>query len=84
MEEKEFREQLLKKLNMIIALLIDLREGYTEKEITLREKIATLYNAGLNYKEIAQLLNKKPSYIAVEISTIKKRREKLKKALNGE
>ena len=81
MKQEEYYGQILKKLNMIIALLVDIKEGYSEEKLTLREKITTLSNAGLNYKEIAQILGKKEGYVAVELTTIKKRREKLKKTL---
>jgi len=83
MKQEEYQNLILKKLNMIVALLVDIKEGYSGKELTLREKIATLNNAGLNYKEIAQILGKKEGYIAVELTTIKKRKEKLIKALEG-
>ena len=67
----------------MISLLIEIKSGAQEKEMTAREKIAILHNAGLNYKEIAQILGKKDGYVAVELTTIKKK-EKTKNLFRGE
>lgn len=84
MEQKEYQKQVLRKMNMILSLLIDIKCGTQEKEMTNREKIALLNNAGVDYKEIAQILGKKEGYVAVELSTIKKKKEKVKKLFRGE
>lgn len=84
MNKEEYQKQMLRKMNIILSLLIDIKCGTQEKKMTNREKIILLNNAGLDYKEIAQIIGKKEGYVAVELSTIKRKKEKVKKLFRGE
>ena len=57
-----------KRLDVIIGLMLKQQS----KETTAREQIALLNSMGLKYTEIAQILGKNPSYIAKELTVLKK------------
>jgi len=78
--KEETGEKIVKRLNIVISLLIDLVRGETSS----REKIKLLNDAGLNYKEIASILNINSNYVAVELTTLKKKNKKIKKVLKNE
>lgn len=76
---KENSDNIVKRLNMVITLLIELVKG----ESSSREKIRLLSDAGFDYKEIASILNKDKGYIAVELNTLKTKDKKIKETLKG-
>ena len=68
---------IVKRLNVVITLLMEfVKEGQST-----REKIKMLSEAGLDYREIASILNKDKSYVAVELSTIKNKIKKNREIL---
>lgn len=78
--KEESEEKIVKRLNVVINLLIELVKG----ESSAREKIKLLNDAGFDYKEIASVLNKDKSYIAVELTTLKNKNKKIKERLKDE
>lgn len=60
-----------KRLDVLISLMI--RKELKEKSITMREIIDYLSSLDLGYTEIAKIFGKSPSYIASELTLIKKR-----------
>lgn len=79
-KKEETDERIVKRLNIVINLLIELVRG----ESSSREKIKLLGDSGLDYKEIASVLNKDKNYIAVELTTLKKKNKKINGALKDE
>lgn len=75
---EEYEEKIVNRLNIVITLLIELVKG----DQSTREKIEMLSNLGMDYKEISSILNKDKNHVAVELNTIKRRRESAKKKLN--
>ena len=75
--EEENGEKIVKRLNIVINLLIDMVKG----ESSSRDKIKLLNDAGLSYKEIASILNVKSNYVAVELTTLKKKNKKIRSVL---
>lgn len=75
---RDYGEEIVKRLNIVITLLMNLVEG----EQSSREKIKMLNDAGLDYREIASILNKDKNYIAVELNTLRKRVRKAKEGLS--
>ena len=65
-------EDVLKRLNAIVYLLAELNSKGDIR--SSREKIGLLNKAGLNYKEIAELLGKSPNYVSVELNTLRKKK----------
>ena len=69
MSKKDFEDQMLKRLDAIIALMLEPKV----KDLNTKEKVRILYNLGLDYNQIASILNKTSGNIAVIINSIKKR-----------
>ena len=69
-EEKD--DRIIRRLNAVVYLLAELNSR--GEKSSLREKIDLLSKAGLNYKEIAELMGKNPNYIAVELNTLRKKK----------
>ena len=78
--EEGNEEKIVKRLNIVITLLIELVRG----ESSSREKIKLLSESGLSYKEIASILNLNSNYVAVELTTLKKKKKKIKEILKDE
>lgn len=70
MAKKEFEEQIIKRLDAMIALMLEPKV----KDLTIKEKVEILYNIGLGYNQIAGILNKTPGNIAVIINSLKKKK----------
>jgi len=70
MSKKAFEEQMLKRLDILIALALE----PNMKDMNIKNKVETLYNLGLEYTQIAAILNKTPGNIAVIINSIKKKK----------
>jgi hypothetical protein len=79
-KEQDIREDIVKRLNIVITLLIELVRG----ESSSREKIKLLSDAGFGYKEIASILNKDKNYVAVELTNFKNKDKKIKEILKNE
>ncbi|MEN7982360.1 MAG: helix-turn-helix domain-containing protein [Nanoarchaeota archaeon] len=62
-------EEIVKRLNVMIALALEQKEKVSEKE-----KIQKLDAFGLGYKDIAQILGKKPVNVAVVLNGLKKKK----------
>ena len=69
MVKKDYDEQILKRLDSIIALMLEPQA----KEMSVKGKVEILYNLGLDYNQIATILNKTPGNIAVIINSLKKK-----------
>lgn len=54
--EENYEKGVLKRLNAIISLLMEIRDREGEKP--LREKISLLARSGFSYKEIAEIIGK--------------------------
>ena len=72
MIKKDYGEQVLKRLDSIIALMLEPQT----KDMSVKNKVEILYNLGLNYTQIATILNKTPGNIAVIINSLKKKNGK--------
>ncbi len=70
MAKKDFEEQVVKRLNALIALMLEPKA----RELAVKEKVEILYNIGLDYNQIAGILNKTPGNIAVMINSLKKKK----------
>lgn len=64
-------KEFSRKLNVIIALLSDIKES--ERQGTLKEKIAYFGKLSLSNREIAQILNISEKHVSKEKSLIKKK-----------
>ena len=64
--------RIVTRLDAMIALsLLQIRDG-----VSAREQIKILNQTGLKYGEIASILGRSASYVASELTTIKKQKEK--------
>jgi DNA-binding CsgD family transcriptional regulator len=63
-----------KRLDILISLI--LKRELQDKTITMRETISHLSSVGLTYSEIAAIFGKSASYVASELTLLKKRGEK--------
>ena len=72
MIKKDYGEQVLKRLDSIIALMLEPQT----KDMSVKNKVEILYNLGLKYTQIATILNKTPGNIAVIINSLKKKNGK--------
>ena len=70
MTDDHNNRKILERLNVLVYLMLE----NVKKDSTLREKIDFLNKAGLSNKEIAEILNKKPTYVAVELNTLLRRK----------
>ncbi len=63
-------KEIVKRLDAILNVLLESSpaEG---KKLPMSRRVQLLYQAGLRPSEIARILGKTPSYIAVELSRIK-------------
>ena len=61
---------MLKRLDVLIALALE----PTTKDMNIKDKVEVIYNLGLEYTQIATILNKTSGNIAVMINSIKKRK----------
>jgi len=64
-----------KRLDVLIALILK-KELKENKSLTMTDLIDLLSSLGLKYTEIANIFGKSPSYIASELTKIKKRGSK--------
>jgi len=72
MVDKQSEEKILKRLNAIVYLLAELNSRGDDS--SNREKIRLLSQAGLGNKEVAELLGKSANYVAVELNTLRKKK----------
>ena len=68
MVKKDFEQQIVKRLDAIISLML---EPKTE-DLGVKQKVKILYNLGFDYKQIAAMLNKNTNNIAVTINLLKR------------
>ena len=71
MENEDRIESVTKRLDVIIGLLL---KQDAERGKSAREQIEQLSLQGMDYKEIARIFGRSPSYIASELTQIKKKR----------
>ena len=69
MVKRDYDEQVLKRLDSIIALMLEPQA----KDMNVKGKVELLYNLGLDYNQIASILNKTPGNVAVIINSLKKK-----------
>jgi len=69
MAKKDYDEQILRRLDSIIALMLEPQA----KDMSVKGKVELLYNLGLDYNQIASILNKTSGNIAVIINALKKK-----------
>ena len=74
-------EEITKRLDVIIYLLL---KQIQEKGATIRQIIKELINIGLKDYEIAKILGRSRSYIASEVTLLKKSKKKLQEAEKNE
>lgn len=67
---KEMPDKILSRLDALIALYV--RKELEGKSTTSRDMISLLSTCGIDYKVIAKIFNKTPSYIASELTQIRK------------
>jgi len=70
MASRDYEEQMIKRLDVLVALALEPKV----KDLSVKEKVGLLYNLGLNYTQIAAILNKTSNNIAVMINSIKKKK----------
>ena len=70
MANKDFEEGVIKRLDAMIALMLEPKV----KDLTIKERVEILYGSGLDYNQIANILNKTPGNIAVIINSLKKKK----------
>ena len=75
LETNEILNNIQKRLDILIALSIK-KELKEDKSLTMREVISFLDSMDLKYTDIAKLFGKSSSYIASEITLLKKRSKK--------
>ena len=75
MPNEEKNDDVKRRLDALIAILIQ-KELKEDKSMNMRGAVALLSSSGLKYGEIAQILGKSPTYIASELTLLKKRRRK--------
>ena len=70
MVKKELGEQIVKRLDAVISLMLEPKA----KDLNIKERVELLYNLGFDYNHIARILNKTPGNIAVIINSLKKKK----------
>lgn len=71
MESDKDAQTLSAKLNVMISLLLDIKESLGEK-MSLKGKIAYLVRAGLSNKEISKILGISEKHVSKEKALLKK------------
>ena len=79
---KEHEESISKKLNVLIAPIFKKDGKKQDKKIT-HANIKILNNCGLDYKEIAQILDMSSGTVANELTALKKKGKGGKKNAKG-
>ena len=69
-EKPKNEDEVVKRLNVMIALLLE----KSEESISEKQKIEKLHSFGLGYKDIAHILGKNPVNVAVVINGLKKKK----------
>lgn len=69
--DDETLKNIQKRLDVLIALTLK-REMKEDESTTMRDLIAILSSLGLKYTEIASIFGKSSSYIASELTQIRK------------
>ena len=80
MEDKKFQDKLLKRLDTLISLMLEVASD--SNAISVTEKIQRLLKLGLTPAEIGEILDKQTNYITAVMHKNKKRIKK-KEATNG-
>lgn len=80
MEELKKLNQNLQKLISRNSVLVNLllKDPSEKQKLTTRQQIEMLSSMGLDYKEIAEIFGRSPSYIASELTQLKKKSKKEK------
>jgi len=73
--------EITKRLDIVIYLLLKQNK---EKDSTTRQTINELSNLGLKYGEIAKILGRSGSYVASELTLLKKLKKKTKEVIKNE
>ncbi len=76
-KKEEPNEDIIKRLNALIYLNIK-REMKENKSESVREYILLLNSLGFRYNEIANIFGKSPTYIASELTLMKKKGKVIK------
>ena len=63
-------KEMVKRLDAIVALLLEIKDK--DGKMQIKEKVRILNDAGLDYNQIAKILNKSPGNIAVQLTFLKK------------
>lgn len=70
-DEQEYQEKVVKRLNVLINLLLDMKLEAT-REKTMRAKLQELSDMGLSPSEIADIVGWAPKSVSGELSKMKK------------
>ena len=62
--------EVVKRLDAIVALLLEIKDK--DGKMQIKDKVKILNDAGLDYNQIAKILNKSPGNIAVQLTFLKK------------
>lgn len=71
MNDEQFREELIKRLNVLISLIIE--RTPSDQRTTITEKAKYLLDLGLKPAEVAEILGKKTNYVTSLINRQKKK-----------
>src|SRR3989344_518544 len=63
-------KEVVKRLDAIVALLLEIKDK--DGKMQIKDKVKILNDAGLDYNQIAKILNKSPGNIAVQLTFLKK------------
>jgi len=74
-------KEILQKLDKLVSrvdvlIYLALRQQADKQKLTMRERIHVLSSLGLYYKDIARIFGKSDTYIASELTQLKKKAKK--------
>jgi len=74
MDDKEIQTTLIKRLNTLISLTLELVSS--DKSTSIAEKVQHLLDLGLTPAEVGEILGKPTNYITAVVHSKKKRKKK--------
>lgn len=80
--EENLNKEMLKRLDAIIFLLLEMKDK--DGKASVKDKVKLLNDVGFGYNQIAKVLGKSPGNIAVQLNILKKEEEKNKEMVQKE